>query len=464
MNREEYAQGSMFPRYREDWVGRLTYNYDGKYLIESNGAYNGSEKFAPKYRFGFFPSVALGWMLSNESFLKRDWLDKLKLRYSIGKVGNDNFNYARWAYETNWATDGTDGLISGSDFSPTPYTQYKMASIGNPDLQWEESTKQNLGLELAVFKNRINLNVDVYRDDRDKIFMSNSQRKIPGYFGAAAVAANLGKTESKGYEIEVKYQSSPIHPLTYWLTWTFTRATDKVLYAEDPILLSNYLKTAGYAIGQTKSFFQEPGYLNNWDDVYSSLSLSTGNTTKLPGDYSIVDFNGDGQMDDFDKAPYSFPDHPQNTYTFSLGAEYKGFSIMAQFYGVYNVSRIYGWFMYPFTDVFKGVVFENNVNSWRPDNLDATWPGQRLVSKGAEGTRYLVDGSFMRLKNAEIAYTFKGSLIKKLGVSSTRIYLNGNNLLYFSKMMDDREVSAGISNGASYPMYRTVTLGLNVNF
>ncbi|OFX33291.1 MAG: hypothetical protein A2W90_03790 [Bacteroidetes bacterium GWF2_42_66] len=460
MNREEFTEGSEFPRYREDWVGRITYNYDTRYFFETNGAYNGSEKFSSKYRFGFFPSVALGWMVSNEQFLKKDWLDKLKLRYSYGKVGNDNTGASRWGYETNWAIDGAS-TVFGNSFKGSPYTQYLEANVGNPDLNWEESTKQNVGLELAVLKNMFNLNVDVYQDDRSGIFMSNTQRQIPDYFGAAAPSANLGKTRSKGYEIEFKFQRTTQSQLNYWATLSYTNAKDKVVYMEDPVLLSAYLQKKGFQIGQSTGVLGD-GYLNNWDDVYSSLG-KTQNKQKLPGDANLIDFNGDGKMDSYDAAPFGYPDRPQHTYTAGLGASYKGFSIMLQFYGVYNVSRTYGYYLYGFSDETKTVVFENMLDTWRPWNTDAEWSGQRLVSSGDMGTQRTVDGSYMRLKNAEIAYTFSGNLIKNMGVSSTRLYINGNNLLYWSKMMDDRETN-NVTNGAAYPMFGTITFGMNVNF
>jgi TonB-linked SusC/RagA family outer membrane protein len=458
--REQLATGSEFPRYREDWVGRLTYNYDGKYLFETNAAYNGSEKFAPKYRFGFFPSIALGWMVSNESFLKKDWLDKLKLRYSIGKVGDDSAP-PRWGYSTTWSLP-SDRTYFGSTYVPSPYDQYVISTIGNPDIHWEEAVKQNVGLELAVFKNLLNLTVDVYKDDRNNIFLSGGSRNIPNYFGSNPVAANLGKTTAHGYEIELKLQKTTSFQLNYWFTWAYTHAKDKVLYREDPLLYYNYQRAAGFQIGQNRNIFQD-GYVNNWNEVYSSLSLSTGNTEKLPGDYNIVDFNGDGTMDSFDSAPYSFPNRPQNTYSFTFGGDWKGFSVMAQFYGVDNVSRFYGWFTWPFSDGYKAVVMENTVNTWRPWNTTPEWPGQRLNSSGAEGTRFTIDGSYLRLKTAEIAYTFTGNMVQKLGLNSAKLYLNGNNLLYFSKMMDDRETD-NVTNGAAYPMYRTITLGVSINF
>jgi len=459
VNREEYAKGSMFPKYREDWVGRVTYNYDGKYLFETNGAYNGSENFGPKYRFGFFPSVAIGWMASNEKFLKRDWLDKLKLRYSIGKTGNDKVG-DRWPYMDNYDVAG-DRTYFGNTFTASPYVQNYQNVIGNADLHWEVSKKQNLGLELAVFKNKLNLNIDAYKDDRTGIFMAGLQRNVPQYFGYAAVPANLGITHSKGYEIELKYQNSLSNDFTYWLGWTYTHAIDKIIYKEDPALLAAYQMKAEFQIDQATSQLGQ-GYLNNWDEVYTSVG-KTGNTQKLPGDYNMIDYNGDGIMDSYDIVPFAYPERPQNTYTFSLGGAFKGFSAMVQFYGVYNVTRTYGFYMYGFSDVIKTVVFENMVDSWSPGNTNSGWNGQRLMSSGDNATRLTVDGSYLRLKNAEVAYTFSGQMMNKWGVSSTKVYLNGNNLLYWSKMMDDRETNS-VTNGAAYPMFGTVTLGLRINF
>ena len=466
MNREEYAQGSMFPRYREDWVGRLTYSYDDRYLFESNAAYNGSEKFSREYRFGFFPSLALGWRASNEKFLKKaDWLSNLKFRYSIGKVGNDNFNAPRWAYATQWAIDGERTNFGAPNNAPSPYVQYTEDVIGNPNLQWETAVKQNFGIEAAAFRNRIRFTADIFRDHRENIFMSAGQRRISNYFGAQPVAANLGETKSDGYELSLNLENTFPGKLHVWLNTNYTYAKDVTIFREDPVLLPGYQKQEGFQIGQTRSSLTA-GYVNNWDEVYANPSLPSGNGLKLPGDYRMVDFNGDGKIDNFDTAPYAYPTRPQNTYNFSFGVDFKGFSIMAQFYGVYNVSRRYGWFMYPYSDASEFVIFENMFDTWNENNTNALWPAQRTnrtLANSPEGDRYLVDGSFLRLKTAEISYTIGTKIMKRIGASSSRIYLNGNNLLYWSEMMDDSEAD-GLTNGAGYPTYKRINLGFNINF
>ena len=467
MTREQFAEGSMFPRYREDWVGRITYAYDDRYLFETNGAYNGSEKFSKAYRFGFFPSVAVGWRVSNESFLKDvAWLDNLKFRYSLGKVGNDNFNAARWAYATQWALD--DKTNFGTGMIASPYTQYKEAVIGNPDLQWETALKQNFGIEFAVLQNKIGLTADFFRDHRTNIFMSAGQRKISDYFGALPVSANLGETKSQGYEISLNLQNQ-YNGVHYWANASYTHAIDEVVFMEDPALLRDYQKLQSFQIGQTRTVTSQ-GFVDNWDEVYATTRWEAQNANKLPGDQRLIDFNGDGVINTFDGVPYSYPSRPQNTYNFSFGFDYKGFSVMAQFYGVYNVSRTYGWLLRPYTDGSEFVVFENNLDQWTPENTDASWPAQRTPRTYTQdnlytGDRWLTDGSFMRLKTAEIAYTIDGQWLKNIGASSARVYVNGNNLFLWTKMMDDSEGGGGnTSNGAGYPGYRRVNLGLTINF
>jgi TonB-linked SusC/RagA family outer membrane protein len=461
VNREEYARGSMFPTYREDWVSRITYNYDQKYLFETNGAYNGSERFGQGYRFGFFPSVALGWVASNESFVNWDWLNKLKFRYSIGKVGNDDTGAGRWAYVNGWAIESWRIPFGYSTQQNSPYPQYAETIIGNPNLQWEESVKQNFGIELAVLKNMFSLNIDLFKDDRDKIFMSSGQRTVPVFYGRGPVAANLGETTTKGYEVELSFQNSGPNGLFYWGKWSYTYAKDKILFMEDAELLPAYQKREGFQIGQTKTTMHD-GFLNNWDDVFSSTHWATNQNDKLPGDLRVIDFNGDGQIDGYDNAPYGFPMRPQNTYNFSFGGEYKGFSAYLQFYGVYNVHRpITSWNqIQPFGDRLQELVFDLQSDYWSKDNPDARFKAGRFMTDTHASTLYLFDGSYLRLKTAEVAYTFNQSLLKNV-VNSARLYLNGNNLFFWSDMPDDREDNSG---RLLYPTMKRFTVGLDITF
>lgn len=464
-NREQYAAGSTFPRYREDWVGRVTYGYDNRYLFESNFAYNGSERFGPGYRFGFFPSVAAGWMITEETFMKGiHWMDRLKIRYTIGKIGNDSFGGRRWAYQTNWALGSDRTFFAGDRPVNSPYQQYYEVGIGNPDLRWETAIKQNLGTEIGLFKNRIGLNLDLFTEHRSDIFLVAGNRILPPYFGQDPVDANIGEVEVKGYELELSLKNSFQNGIHAFLNINHTGAIDKILYREDPALLPAYQKQEGYAINQVRTQI-DAGYLNNWDDVYSSTGFSSGNTSRMPGEYRIIDFNGDGQLDASDAAPYSYPENrPMHTYGFTVGGSYKGFNLTVQFYGVYNVTRQYGWRVFPFSNQMRtGPVFAAFTDTWTPDNTMAKYRATNLFMQGIQslGTFPYEDGSYLRLKTAEIGYTLKNTK-EFLGVNSVKFYLNGNNLFLWSKTIDDYEGS--MASAPTYPLIRRFNLGVNVQF
>ena len=468
-SRLKEAQGSVFPIYREDWVFRLTYNYNMRYFMEVNGAYNGSEKFGPNYRFDFFPSVSVGWMLSEESFMKKlKVFDMLKIRASWGRVGDDSVVPAwqrfdmsnRFLYKDQLANSGN--AVMGS-ISPTnsPYTFWKITTLGNPDISWETVEKRNIGLDYALFGGLVAGSVDVFNDVRDNILVSGSDRAIPSYFGTTAPRANLGKVKSHGYELELRLNKTFANGMRAWLNANMTHAINKVEVKDDPPLRPGYQRAAGHAIDQVYAYIDH-GNLATWDDVIGSTAWTTDNANKLPGDYNIVDFNGDGVIDTDDSAPYQYSSIPQNTYSASVGWEWKGFSVYAQFYGVNNVTREVNF------PTFRSTAHVAYVEGdyWTPGGT-ATLPTPRwgaTINTAANGTRYWYDGSYIRLKNVEISYTFKGNWLKKAGIDSARLYLNGDNLYMWTDMPDDRESNTGYSSGdGAYPTVRRFNLGIEIN-
>lgn len=463
MNREQYASGSEFPHYREDWVGRVNYNYDEKYLFESNAAYNGSEKFGEGYRFGFFPSISFGWLASNERFLKPiTWMDKIKIRYSIGKVGNDVFNSARWPYQTQWRLDDNGYPRFGENLQQSPYPQYVESSVGNPDLQWEVVVKQNLGLEFSVFKGKLSGTIDYFKDDRDHIFLSAERRTVMDYFGAAPVAANIGKTTASGYEFELKYRDKTSFDLRYWLSYSFTHSKDRIIYDESAPLLATYLKTEGFQIGQTKTQLSD-GYMQSWDDVYASTGNDQNSNHRLPGDLIILDFNGDGIINSADKAPYGFPERPQNTYNIATGFDYKNLSFMIQFYGVFNTTIGYN---FPTTTdkTIAPLVYQYLGNFWSLDNQNADWKAPRALTTSPSAELAYFDGSYLRLKNVELAYTFNKNWLKTLKIRELKLKINANNLLFWSQLPEDREKFVSFYANNAYPNLKRINIGLNVSF
>ena len=457
--RQETAIGSMIPMYREDWVFRATYNFADRYFVEYNGAYNGSEKFKKGKRFGFFNSGAIGWRVSQEKFWEglRDWWEELKIRASYGEIGDDSGG--RYLYMDEWGTGGNTSMdITGYD-NRSMYTFYYLSKLGNPDAGWEKVKKFNLGIDYAFLNNMFAGSVEIFKDKRDGILINGNDRAMPSYFGQTPPTANLGKAESKGFEVEVRFSKNINRNMRVWANLSMTHAANKIIDRDDPALKPAYQKQAGYVIGQTHTYLDK-GFLNSFDDIYGSPSHDVNDASRLPGDYYIVDFNGDGVVDNKDSVPYGYSGTPQNTYNATIGFEWKGFSCFAQFYGVTNVTR-----------EVSLVSFGNHIDNVY--NIGDWWSGETgtgdiliprwysTVSGYSNGTQYLYDGSYIRLKNVELAYTFTNGWIKKLGLSYMKLYLNGNNLWVWSRMPDDRESNfSGGSGSGAYPTMRRFNFGV----
>lgn len=467
-NRNQYATGSEVPFYREDWVFRTTYSYDKRYLIEYNGAYNGSEKFSADNRFAFFQSGGLGWNISNESFMdSASFIDNLKLRASYGEIGDDNIN-GRWLYLTQWAYGGQSRLgTTGWSAEQSPYVWYTEEAVGNPDVHWEKVKKANIGLDYGLFDGLVSGSFDFFRDERVDVLISGNNRAVPSYYGTNAPVANLGKVRNKGFELVLNLDHTFANDLHLWSEINVTHAKNTVIEGDNPSLLPEYQKTNNKAIGQAYSPVSS-GYYNTWDELYATPQFNTDDNQKIPGNYYIIDYNADGVIDSYDNIPYGFAGAPQNTYNTTVGFDWKGFSGFVQFFGVNNVTR---QVVLPSLSGQRHLVYEEG-SYWSKNNENADVPLPRWISVAngsASGNRYMFDGSYLRLKNAEIAYTLdsNSSLLDNLGFESMRIYLNGNNLFVWTKMPDDREsnfAGTGWASQGAYPTVKRYNLGLNITF
>ena len=469
-NRSERATGSQFTNYREDWAFRTTYNYADRYMLEYNGAYNGSEKFSKDNRFAFFNSGAIGWNVANEKWFKpvaetkvfgRNLVDILKLRYSYGEIGEDNV-WERWLYQTTWAYGGKTHLDSTNPGNESIYTWYKEAKVGNPDIHWEKAIKQNFGIDYAFLGGLVAGSLEFFNEKRSDIMIAGSSRSVPFYFGASAPYMNKGRTKTTGYELEVRLKYDFANGIHAYANMNMTHAKNVVTEHDDPVMLPSYQKNVGYSIGQAKSYLDN-GTAQSWDDVIAMTPHNTNDNQKLPGQYIITDFNGDGVIDTNDSAPYGYTGTPQNTYNATIGIDYKGFSIYAQFYGVTNVSRYVAFNSLPKS--YLHTVFKEGAY-WSPSTPDGI-PSLRMNSTPSyyEGTRFLYDGSFCRLKNLEVAYTWNGGWIKSLGLSMLKVYVNGNNLFLWTDMPDDREsnfAGTGLASQGAYPTMKRINFGFKL--
>jgi len=467
-NRNEFASGSVLPFYREDWVFRTTYGYDNRYLIEYNGAYNGSERFGPENRFAFFSSGGLGWNISNENFMQNfKFINNLKLRASYGEIGDDNVE-ARFLYQTQWAYGGQARLgITGVQAEQSPYVGYVETAVGNPDISWEKVKKANVGMDFGFLDGAISGSVDYFRDERVDILITGDDRAIPSYYGTTAPVANLGTVENKGYELVLNLNHSFSQNFSMFAELNMTHAKNKVIERDDQGLLEDYQKRSNKLINQARTYIDN-GFYNTWDEVYGTTQFNSGDDYKLPGGYQINDFNADGIIDNFDVVPYGFAGAPQNTYNATVGFNWKGLSGFVQLFGVNNVTR---------QVVFNSLGNQNNIvydegSYWSKNNTNADAPVPRWLSlpNGAsDGSRFFYDGSYVRLKNAEIAYTINedSKLLETLGFQSLRLFLNGNNLYIWTKMPDDREsnfAGTGWASQGAYPTVKRFNLGLNITF
>ncbi|MDE5880561.1 MAG: TonB-dependent receptor [Muribaculaceae bacterium] len=460
-NRNEVTYGTEFTRYREDWAFRATYNFAEKYFFEFNGAYNGSEKFGRDYRFDFFPSGAIGWRLSEEKFMNwsRGWLDNFKVRYSLGEVGDDSAG-GRFLYQTQWAAGGTGSFYPNGG---SPYTWYKEASLGNPNIHWEKAIKQNLGIDFTLYHSLVSGTIELFKEKRKDILVSGGDRAIPSYFGGSAPMANLGTVDSKGYELELRFNYTFPNDLHLWANLNMTHAENIVTKKDDPALMEAYRKSEGYMIGQDRIVY-DAGYAQTWDDVIAMTPHNTNDNQKLPGQPIMVDYNGDGVIDSSDSTPYGYSGIPQNNYNATIGFDWKGWSVYVQMYGVTNVQRtvVFESYRGNLNTLFAGV------NFWAPGMTDPdrplpVWNTTPSYYNGWDNRYNHYDGSYFRLKNAEIAYTWTSGWIKKIGLSNLKIYVNGNNLWQWSKLPDDRENNfAGTGNASqgAYPTVRRFNLGI----
>ena len=473
-SRQQYAQGSEIPHYRQDWVFRTTYAYADKYFVEYNGAYNGSEQFSKDNRLAFFSSGAVGWMISEEPFMKRltekHIIDMLKLRASYGEIGDDNIG-ARFLYMTQWAYGGRTSLdvtpsggFKADDTSTggSPYIFYREATVGNPNVKWETVKKTNIGLDYGLFGGLFTGALEFFHDKRVDILVSGS-KLVPTYFGQTPSVVNLGEVTTKGYEFEIRFNKVLTNGIRLWANASMTHAENKIKKRDDQPLLPSYMKQAGYSIGQTHAYLDK-GMMQTYDDIYGSPAHNSSDNQKLPGDYYIVDFDADGVISSNDNVPYGYTGTPQNTYNATIGFEWKGFSCFAQFYGVTNVTRDVT--MISLSDPMLANVYDQGT-WWSTDHYNADVLTPRFNSKPTYyyGTQYLCDGSYIRLKNVEIAYTFTQPWIHKLGVKDLKVFVSGNNLWLWTRMPDDRESNFSSNGGATgaYPTVKRINFGVKFN-
>ncbi|MDR1202717.1 MAG: TonB-dependent receptor [Tannerellaceae bacterium] len=457
--------------YRNQGIsGRLSYSYADKYFVEANFGYNGSENFQKGYRFGFFPSIAMGWMISNESFMKNisGVLSKLKIRGSWGLVGNDQLGGRRFAYVST--INNSNGYKWGYTGS---YSQSgkQEGDFGIPNLTWETSEKINLGLEIGLFS-WLNMQVDVFKENRRDIFM---QRKtIPEIAGYnIAPWANFGKVTNKGIDMNIEMNHKFNKDLLISTRGNFTFARNKVIEYDEPEGLKGTTRAqTGQPLRQHFGLIADGLYTKDdfTDGVLKSDLPRPTFGDVAPGDIKYIDINEDGKIDAFDKCPIGRPWVPEIVYGFGVNLKYKNVDFGIFFQGAGN-----------FTNMLKGNnlipasgggglgnIYSNVDDRWTEENprQDVFWPRLSFYdseNNKQESTWWLKNASYLRLKNLEIGYTLPRSWQKKVAMRNARIYARGSNLLTWAPFdMWDPEI--GSSNGLTYPTMKIISIGLEITF
>ncbi|MFC2127109.1 SusC/RagA family TonB-linked outer membrane protein [Bacteroidota bacterium] len=465
--RQKTAVPNNFAVYRENWVGRVTYDYDKRYFLDISGAYNGSEKYGPGYRFDLFPAAAGGWTISNESFMENvDWVSLLKVRGSYGLIGDDKGG-ERFAYQPTWNIGGGAFINPDASNTRSPYVFYSEDNVGNANLQWETALKYNIGTEIGLFNNAVSAEVDFFGEDRSNILIPSSQRAVSELFGANPPPFNRGKVEVRGYEIVIKANHTFDSGLNVFGSFNFTQAKDVVIDREDPEFRPFYQKSAGYTIGQPRSGI--PGnIIGSLDDLYSSTPRVNGQEYIRTGYYNMVDYDGDGAYNgSFDNVPFGFPTRPQRTWGASIGAKYKGWRLSAQLYGTQNSNRNYSSRTFSNrTDTF----FVHELDYWTKENPTATRTQPTFdFGQGASDPRSnFWDASLTRLKTIALNYTVPKRVCERLGVKALTLLANGNNLFLWTDLPDDREFNSSQTADSSYrgdyPTMARFNFGFNVDF
>ena len=455
------------PKRKQGIAGRLTYAYDYRYLAEFNFGYNGSENFAEGHRFGFFPSLALGYTISREKWFEplSDIITNLKIRGSWGLVGNDQIGGERYIYMSNIELQNGDlGFTTGKDQNTT-YNGPKYLRYANNDITWEVGSKWNIGLDLSLF-NDFNLTFDVFKEVRSDIFMQ--RQSIPQFVGTSpsdvwmdlttSLYGNLGKVENKGLDFSIDYSHQFNKDFAMSFKGTFTYAANKVLEYDEPDY-SAYpnLSRVGHSINQPLLYIAERLFIDD-EEVANSPKQNLGGFVQA-GDVKYKDIPNaegvcDGVIDANDRVYTGHPTVPEIVYGFGPSFQYKKWDFSCFFQGAARTSIVIGN-IHPFgTDGLRNVQTFIADNYWSEanQNIYATYPRlskQNNQNNTVESTYWLRNGAFLKLKDVELGYSFK----------FCRVYLRGSNLLTFSPF-DLWDPEQGNGNGLFYPTQKSFNVGI----
>ena len=463
-------------------VGRVTYGYRDKYLAEVNAGYNGSENFAPGKRFGAFPAGSVGYIISEEAFMKNQKIvDYLKLRASVGLVGNDKLGNNRFLYLPdgyNVGLSGVDGWNNNKYGFNFGYNSKAMVlgalekRLANKNVTWETALKQNYGIDMHFLGNRLKLAVDYFRENRKDIIIN--RKTVPLISGLTAdimPAVNMGKVKNQGYEIEVKWDDK-IGEWGYNINANMSYSKNKIVFQDEVEPNEPYMWATGRPVGSIIGYVADGFYQETDFDEQGNLlpGYANPNVAVKPGDVKYRDLNNDNVIDSDDQTMIGHSNRPAYTFGLNYGINYKGFFLTMNWTGAAQRSLLLdGAFREPFGNgKIRGLMQFHVDTRWTPETAyTATTP--RFTETNAtynmrKSSLWVYDGAYLKLKNVTIGYNFTDKkFLKKLGIQQLGIKLTGYNLLTFDKF-DIMDPECNPNGSDAYPITKIYNLGVNLTF
>ena len=460
------------------YSGRFTYAYKDKYMAEFNWGYTGSENFEHGKQFGFFPAVSAGWVISEESFVKKamPWLDMFKIRGSYGEVGNDELDGRRFPYITLVDKDESGSYAFG-EFGTNTVLGYRIKTLGTPYLTWEVAKKYDIGVDFSIFNGKFTGTVDYFVDKRDDIFMQRNQMPLTTGLADQTPMANVGKMKSTGWDGNIAY-TQQVGKVNLQFRANFTYQTTDILDKDEAANELWYKMDRGFQLNQSRGLIAL-GLFKDQEDIDSSPSQkSLANKTILPGDIKYKDVNGDGVINDDDIVPLGYREQPGLQYGFGMSANWKNWNVSVLFQGTGKCDFFVGGYgPHAFHKGRTGNILQEMVegNRWIPkevsgtsatENPNADWP---LMTYGnnnmnnRKSTFWLRDRKYLRLRNVEISYDLPQAWTRKFFVSNLRIGFIGQNLLTWApfKWWDPEGTE---EDGKNYPINKTYSCYLQFSF
>ena len=459
-------------RRNQGLAGRVSYNWKNRYFADFNFGYNGSENFAKGHQFGFFPAMSAAWNVAEEGFIRNNakWINMFKIRYSYGKVGNDNLG-ARFPYLYTIA--GVDRGYQWADLGYNKsYTGLAYTSLANNNVTWEIATKHDLGIDLALFNDKFSLTVDYFNEYREGIYMTRNYVSYMVGLNGLAPTANVGKVSSEGFDgnFAVK-QKFGEWDLT--LRGNITYSKNTIEDRDEENAYYKYQLQKGYRVNQARGLIAA-GMFSDYEEIRNYPTQQFGEV--MPGDLKYKDVNGDGIVDGGDVVAIGATERPNLIYGVGLSARWKSFDFNIHFQGAGKSSYcIQGPSVYAFS--------QKEIGNILPDLVDGRWIDSTIsgteatmnpnasyprLSYGGNSNNYrastfwLRNGSYLRLKTLEIGYNLPQKWVNKIYSKNIRLFFIGTNLLTFSEFkLWDPEM--GSTTGAHYPLAKTFSFGFNIS-